>query len=240
MSDTPFVLGANGMIANVNWAPEGYQNGHGNIDSGYDPNATPAVPAATSGPGPWAVVQQLKGGDIMLRGAGEYDFPSTSRSPQLALGQGSETFVSGTRGSFQVDFIAGTNVGDNEGLAFLVGNVSPAPTQYLGLSLATASNTPTIKITDSTGAVVITATAAATVIAAGTYVQARVYWDSALGTVALYINGVAQVLTYTATPWTPFVPIATLYGNVPTTFASLTAAFTGKFGTLQVSPNATP
>jgi hypothetical protein len=236
MSDAPFIIGANGLIANVNWAPEGYQNGHGNIDSGYDPNATPAVAPATSGSGPWAVVQQLSGGDVMLRGSGEYDFLSASRSAQLALGQGSASFVSGTRGSMQADFIVGNGTGV-QGVAFLAGNVSPT-TLYLGLLLA-AGNVPTIKITDATGALKITATAA-NALTQGQIVQARVYWDSALGTVALYVNGVAQALTYTVTPWTPFVPVSALYGNVPGSFGGLSAAFNGTFGTLQVSPKSTP
>jgi hypothetical protein len=221
------ILGTSlGLIGEVQYNSNGPQNGFANVAPGGAP-----LGSTQDGNGPWSVVQLLPGANIQLAGAGEYDLPSTARSPQLAIGLGNEVLVSGTRGSMQVDCVTGNGTG-NQGLAYLVGNVSPATTLYLGLQLA-AGNIPTVTITDSTGAVVATATGAA--VANSLRVTFQLFWDSGLGTVVLTVNGQPSIATV-VTPWSAFTPVSVLYGAVPSTFTGLSATFNGTFIKVQVSP----
>lgn len=226
MSDQPTIIGANGLIATVNFNPSGPQNGFANISPGINPNNT-----GGSGPGPWTVTQLLPGADIQLTGSGEFVLPSPSRSPQLALGQGNEVFVGGVRGSMQVDVVVGTTAG-TQGLAYLVGNDSPT-TLFLGLSLA--ADVPTVTITNNLGTVVATL-ADPSPLAQGQRATIQVFWDSGNGVVVLVVNGQTVASTVVA-PWASFIPIAVVYGSAVPSFGPVTAPFNGTFLKVQVSPN---
>jgi hypothetical protein len=229
MSDTPFIIGANGMIANVNWNPSGPQNAFAGISPGKNPNGTPAV-SINPGPGPWAVSQLLPGASIQVFGASAYDLPSGARSPQLAIGQGSQVFVSGTRGGMQVDFTAGVGASDM-GLAFLVGATDA---QAIGIQLI-ATNEPSFFVSDVNGVTVLTQTSLTSLVA-GSVNTLKLFWDSGTGVISLFINGV-QFPTTLVPPWHPFVPTILYTGNaVPAGVGAVTNSFDGTVGLSQVSP----
>lgn len=229
MSDTPFIIGANGMIANVNWNPSGPQNAFAGISPGKNPNGTPAVPI-NPGPGPWAVSQLLPGASIQVFGASAYDLPSTARSPQLAIGLGSQAFVSGTRGGMQVDFTAGVGASDM-GLAFLVGATNASS---IGMQII-ATNKPSFYVSDVNGAAVLQQTST-TALVAGSVNTLKLFWDSATGVTSFFINGV-QLAPAAPTPWLPFVPTILYTGSgVPSGVGAVTNPFDGTVGLTQVSP----
>lgn len=238
MPDTPFMIGANGLIADVSF--NGFAS-PGMATVGLVPNiATGETPNTnTPTPGPWVVTQLLPGSVIQLTGGGEYDLISGANGLQ-GVGDGnpsSPVLGAGIRGSMQVDYVTGT-AGGAQGLLFVVGNVGPS-TMYVGLSLD-SSNRPTFTITDDTGTPKVEGTPSGSAVPAGVPFQLRLFWDATgivlPSFVAFLVNGVAQAFTPASGAWTPFVPTAVLYGRGAVSFG----AFTGRLNKVQVGTNATP
>lgn len=240
MPDTPFMIGANGLIADVSY------NGFAspgmasvglvpNIATGQTPNTN--VPT----PGPWIVTQLLPGSVMQLTGGGEVDLVSGSNA-LLGIGEGnpsSPLLGAGIRGSLQADLVTGA-AGTVQGLAFVVGNVGPT-TMYAGVSLDTA-NRPNFFITDNTGTIQVHGTPTGSAILPGTPLQLRLFWDASglvlLDFAAFLINGVAQSYTAPSGAWTPFIPVAVLYGSGAQGFGQ--TAFTGRFNKVQIGTKVVP
>ena len=208
MPDTPFMIGANGMIADVSY--NGFAAGYATVGqqpaiaTGESPNVADA-PA----PGPWGVSQLLPGSLVQLTGGGEYDLTEGSSALQdIGTGNPSPPVLNGARGSIQVDLVTGT-VGTGQGLAFVVGNIGPT-TMYAGISLDT-SNRPTFTITDNTGTPKAEGAPSGAALASGVPLQLRLFWDSTGAVLpafaAFLVNGVYQAVTILASPWTSFVPV---------------------------------
>lgn len=240
MSDAPFMIGANGLIVDTSF--NGFAPGYATV--GVQPNIAPGESpnfGQAPTPGPWIVTQLLPGASIQLVGGGEYDLPSTSRSPMQGIGSGSNPLLGGTVGSMQVDIVTGA-AGTIQGLGFEVNTIdSSSPTAYVGIWLD-ASNRPSFTITDVNGVTKAVGAPTGAAIPSGTVLQLRLFWDSTgtiiPGFVVFLANGVVQPLGAVTGPWTGFTPTSILYGSgaVFSTFTS----FVGRFNKFQASPAATP
>ncbi len=242
MSDGPFVIGANGMIADVSFI--GYGPGYATV--GVQPNIGPGESpnfGQAASPGPWRVTQLLPGALVQLRGGGEYDLPSTSRSPLQGIGAGSSPQLGGTMGSVQVDLLTGA-AGSATPVVYLSSQVGlgvSVPTVYIGVFLD-STNRPTFTITDVNGAIKAQGSPSGAAVLSGTPFQLRLFWDST-GTiipsfVAFLINGVAQPLGTVTGPWTAFQPQAIYYGRGASVGGG--NPFTGTLHKVQASNYAQP
>jgi hypothetical protein len=182
-----------------------------NIATGQSPNFT-----ISPTPGPWIVTQLLPGGIVQLNGPGG-QFELTGQ-------------LSGKQGSIQVDCAAGIAPSATQGLAFIVGNVQPT-TEYIGIFLS-GTNGPGFVATDVNGNVLYSESSGT--YATGATLQLQLFWNSGTGTFEFYVNGVAQTVTYSGGSWTPFVPVAVVYGSQAITFDSLNP-FVGRMNKVQVS-----
>ncbi len=217
MSDSPFMIGANGLIVDtaINGLPGGYATvgQQPNVATGETPNVGD-VPSA----GPWIVTQLLPGAIIQLVGGGEFDLLSTARSPMLAIGSGSSPQLGGTMGSVQLDLVTGAS-GSATPVVYIATpaglGVAP-PTLYVEVSLD-ASNRPTFAVTDSSGVVKAQGSPSGSAISAGILLSLRLFWDSTgkiiPDYVTFYSNGVVQPLGTVTGPWTAFQPQAIYYGR---------------------------
>ena len=240
MPDTPFMIGANGMIADVSF--NGFAQGYATV--GQQPviatGETPNLGNAPS-PGPWGVTQLLPGSLVQLTGGGEYDLVSGASAFQgVGSGNPEPSVLSGIRGSIQVDLVTGA-AGTVQGLAFMVGDVGPT-TMYAGISLDT-SNRPTFAITDNTGAVKAQGAPSGSAIASGTPLQLRLFWDSTGLLLSAYtaflINGTPQAVGAVSSAWASFSPVAVLYGRGAQGFSTYTT-FLGRFNKVQAGNSPIP
>jgi hypothetical protein len=241
MPDTPFMIGANGMIADVsfNGLPAGYATvgQQPAIGTGETPNL-----ADTPSPGPWSVSQLLPGALVQLRGGGEVDLSTGSQSPMLAIGSGSNPTLGGTAGSLQLDLVTGA-AGSATPVVYLSSQVGlvTVPTLYIGVFLD-STNRPTFTITDAFGAIKAQGSPSGSAIPAGVVLQLRLFWDSTgnvlPGYVSFYINGVPQALGTISGPWTAFQCLAVYYGRGAKVGGG--NPFTGVLNKLQASNSAQP
>jgi hypothetical protein len=249
MPDTPFMIGAYGMIVDVSYngfaspgqatvglvpniATGEATNAYSVRDSSLPPVSQPTIlSSGAPSPGPWIVTKLLPGAVLQLTGGGEYDLVSGASALQGIGTSNPQTspLGSGARGSIQVDLVTGT-AGTVQGVAFIVGNVN-STTMYAGISLDT-QNRPNFFITDNTGTTQVQGTPSGSAIPSGVVLQIRLFWD-ANGAVAFFINGVTQAFTAPSGPWSPFVPVAVLYGQAANGFGTQTA-FLGRLNKTQV------
>ncbi len=244
MPDVAFMIGANGMIADVsfNGLPSPGQTTFGlapTIGTGETPNI-----GDTPSPGPFSVTQLLPGSVIQLNGGGEYDLISGMNALQ-GIGSGSPSspvLGVGFRGSIQVDYVTGT-AGSATPIVYLSSQVglNAVPTEYIGI-FVDATNRPTFTITDASGAIKAQGLPAGAAIPAGTPAQLRLFWDAAgtvlPGYVAFLINGTPVPLGTVTGPWTPFGPGAVYYGRGASVGGG--NPFTGRFNKVQIGTSCIP